>query len=679
MADDGLGQRHVTFSTRDDPKKRASLYRQISSSNEGTFQDAKRVLILADRMRSGLRSKTFDRRWRNLKVYKKCFLHSDAIAWLIEDALSECAKSQSTDDQEDVSTSKREHHHHGGPIVSTVTAPFQPTHMKSGNDFTISEEVDAVNRANEMIAKGYVSHVANDHTFKVGETKVLFFRFHDETIDLDLQAMMNRETRSVPQQKTSDEENGDKKSMTVITEKSKLQEDISELNAKVVRLNEEMAKYTAVLDDAHGKILVLETTVVSLTCVISVMILVTVALFLFEMLGKGRHLVASAVFPAGVVTLSLLWGRQKSATSPLLSEHATILARVATTGDMEGALLQDLSDDDDISVASTVSTEKENALVRIGRSVSQRLYVGSSLSISHHEDKLKREQHLKIKMREASDIPPPSNWAHRPVFLCVNTGACPELTVPKYGAGSCPLGVPFHFSSDLFEGICLVRLRDVPSDDPDGDSAYFDGRRRKFQGIVQGRFKEELKVSDVLTGHEFVRPLKRLPPAWILRTSTSLIRKLAPGAEIDLDVRQPKAMSLLAATSQEVSADMPGTEPKITSNNIKEDMAVFGGIFSQGDVPTSRRKKYLADPQHAAEYKFDTESVYTFDFYQNMLDVATYSLDLGFTKIGLAKNLDGQPIQIMSKTTDGRYLWSFQVWHEKLLKRKQGCLHHKRA
>ena len=50
-----------------------------------------------------------------------------------------------------------------------------------------------------------------------------------------------------------------------------------------------------------------------------------------------------------------------------------------------------------------------------------------------------------------------------------------------------------------------------------------------------------------------------------------------------------------------------------------------------------------------------------------MLDAKEYRLDLGFTTISLAPSLNGQPIQIMAKALDGRYLWSFQLWHEKLL------------
>ena len=203
-----------------------------------------------------------------------------------------------------------------------------------------------------------------------------------------------------------------------------------------------------------------------------------------------------------------------------------------------------------------------------------------------------------------------------------------------------------------------------------------------------------MPVSDVLTGHEFVRPLKYLPHPWIVRAGTSLIGKLAPGANIRVHGSHPTMLAILAATSQTVRGDEPGNEPDIASPDIFEDCSIFGGPFEIAKVSTSRRKQILSHPKRAKKYTYDTETIYTFDFYQALLDVSTYSLDIGVTKIGLSKVLNGQPIQCLSKTTDGRYLWvsksivlilesianadasifvslhrlqSFQIWHENLL------------
>ena len=66
---------------------------------------------------------------------------------------------------------------------------------------------------------------------------------------------------------------------------------------------------------------------------------------------------------------------------------------------------------------------------------------------------------------------------------------------------------------------------------------------------------------------------------------------------------------------------------------------LLGGDFGNGTMSSSARKKLLAHSDCAKEYAFDTESVYTFDFYQSLLDVSTYSLDLGIVKLELRLTL----------------------------------------
>lgn len=281
---------------------------------------------------------------------------------------------------------------------------------------------------------------------------------------------------------------------------------------------------------------------------------------------------------------------------------------------------------------------------------------------------LSDEQQPPLVMREQEDIPKPSTWPNAPVYLCMNTSASSQLNVPNIGPGPCPIGVPFAFSSELFEGQCLIRIKGVAaSDDPKGDAEYFQGRSRLFQSIVQGRFKTNLAVSDVLTGHEFVRPLQHLPHPWLLDAGTMLIGTVAPGVNICLHTEQPSCMAIMGATSQTVRVDRPGEEPDIRSLDIQENCVGLGGVFADGKMKSSGRKQFLSRPNRSKDYTFNTELVYTFDFYQNLFDVVTYSLNLGFVNLSLSPVLNGQPIQCLSKTRDGRYLWSFQIWHENLL------------
>jgi Protein of unknown function (DUF1769) len=341
-------------------------------------------------------------------------------------------------------------------------------------------------------------------------------------------------------------------------------------------------------------------------------------------------------------------------------------------------------DEDDMSISSATVSISNLSLASRGQDL---LPVGVSREVMRRRSTVLLEPLLRektsqrsnlssrlIQQRQSADLPPPREWPHRPVLLCVNTPTDESLCVDAvYGQGPCPIGKPFWFSSDLFEGHCLVRIKNVKnSDDPDSDMAYFDGRRRLFQTIVQGRFKEALPVNTVLTGHEFVKPLKNLPHQWILKAATNLIGKLAPGSDIRVAGSRPTMLAPLAGTSQVVRVDEIGKEPDIASiEGVEEDCTLMGGKFAKSSVSSSARKSYLANPKKASRYTFDVDRVYTFDFYQNLLNVETYKLDLGIASISMCPILNGQPIQCLAKTTDGRYLWSFQIWHESLLPRRK--------
>ena len=103
--------------------------------------------------------------------------------------------------------------------------------------------------------------------------------------------------------------------------------------------------------------------------------------------------------------------------------------------------------------------------------------------------------------------------------------------------------------------------------------------------------------------------------------------------------------------------DEPGSEPSITSSDIKEDCSLFGGDFVDGGVSVSLRKRIFSDPVKSQDYMFETDKVYTFEFYEDKFAASKYVLDLGFTTIGLKSILDGQPLQRLGKMRDGRYLW----------------------
>lgn len=175
-------------------------------------------------------------------------------------------------------------------------------------------------------------------------------------------------------------------------------------------------------------------------------------------------------------------------------------------------------DDDDLSLEETsIMFSDTQSQRRLSAVVAKS--VKSLLRGSMERSESVRGEH----MREACTLPDVAEWPHRPLLVCANTPVSSHFKVADYGSGPCPLGRPFRFESDLFEGVCLIRVKNSNSDDIPGDASYFKGRKRIFQSVVQGRFKKAIPVSDVMTGHEFSRPLSNLPPHMILKTASSFI------------------------------------------------------------------------------------------------------------------------------------------------------------
>ena len=70
-----------------------------------------------------------------------------------------------------------------------------------------------------------------------------------------------------------------------------------------------------------------------------------------------------------------------------------------------------------------------------------------------------------------------------------------------------------------------------------------------------------------------------------------------------------------------------------------------------------KRKQYFSKRANLELYSFDSSMVYTFDFYQHLLNVATLDVDLGFLKYDLVKVLGARPLQIMAVIWSPPRLW----------------------
>jgi hypothetical protein len=516
-----------------------------------------------------------------------------------------------------------------------------------------SNEYVSVNTLNQLIAYGLLVHVVDPtKKIRVGETRTLYFRIASTEV-------LDRESNLSTLIAASGSNNGH------------LIEDIATIHKQVMDMDHTLQRTVKQLNYTRGKMDVIHQEVLGLISQqISTFVMIFINLvcvlvhYSHNYNNNSGYISATALAITMIVSTHYGWRCINLWSTLDLDDRGMMPIETIVVDYEDGSESYDLD---------TPLVENSNTRRRSIAAVIQNSFKFARLnSLRRGSSSMNNDTTTTIvKARDEYSLPNVNEWEHRPLLICANTVAIPTMITDTHSnKGYLPLGIPFNFSSDLFEGLCLIRVKGANSDATVEDAKYFSGRKRIFQSIVQGRFKEEVNVSDCMTGHEFTRPLKNLPHPIILKTATNLLGRFQPGATICVHTDQPFISATLLETTQIFRGDQPGNEPNIASHNIQEDSSILGGVFATDTIPASRRKRIFSNPSTCPKCLFDTETVYTFEFYQNSFDAQSYSLDLGFTKLALSKVFDHQPIQWLGKMKDGRYLWSFQIWNESLLSKK---------
>jgi Protein of unknown function (DUF1769) len=263
----------------------------------------------------------------------------------------------------------------------------------------------------------------------------------------------------------------------------------------------------------------------------------------------------------------------------------------------------------------------------------------------------------------ATPLPAVEDWPHRPVYL--QAGGDTRV------AGHCdgdplPLGVPFEFETPIFRGRMLLRVRNAKSDDAVTHGEYFRASNSGclVQTVVQGQFKKPVRVSDVFVGSVFERRLRFAPPAALARIVRLFLRRLVPGMIVDLQSEHPKVIALYAGTAASLSIDIPGNEPDVMAPTIPENTSnLFGNRFRS----IKDRKQTLSLPDHASDFLFDTDHVYTFHTHDDAMDYASYSMHIPiYGSYDISQAL-GQPMSLTAVTKQGETMFAFHIWHESLV------------
>lgn len=259
-------------------------------------------------------------------------------------------------------------------------------------------------------------------------------------------------------------------------------------------------------------------------------------------------------------------------------------------------------------------------------------------------------------------LPDKRRWRSRPIFLQSAESTRVFGISPNE---SLPIGVPIEFESSLFKGRILIRLRNAPTGLSLCSESSGATKQPLGQFIVQGRFKKPVPMSDVFYGDVYERPLKPAPPPSVARIIKAAMSRLVPGVIVDFVSEQTKILVNYAACAQSLRVDHPGHEPDITRIGVTENTTLLEPqqVWSS---PEERRKRF-SKPAHASKYMFDTEHVWTFDNFDDIMDMATFNAHIPLLgKFDMTKTLDGQPLSISALTKSGTPLFHFRVWHERL-------------
>ena len=257
-------------------------------------------------------------------------------------------------------------------------------------------------------------------------------------------------------------------------------------------------------------------------------------------------------------------------------------------------------------------------------------------------------------------------------------------------------------------------------DDKGSQRDYFANKKRKFQAVVKGRFLTPLPMSKCVTGQIFERPAGKLPARWVVKSFIRFVSILAPQLDASLDDNKPRFLTPLVATAHTVlseedeykksydnSDDRYSINPSphfkqrdrhlnidtgadfqephsLEVSSILFDLDAEGNFgitipdtssFSTTNRSLARKKIFNAlSTKKGLGPRFDTSKIYTFEFYQHLLDFGDeLAVDMGRVgMVPMAQAMNGQPLKIMAayRSDTIRHelesLWSFDIFHESL-------------
>lgn len=265
-----------------------------------------------------------------------------------------------------------------------------------------------------------------------------------------------------------------------------------------------------------------------------------------------------------------------------------------------------------------------------------------------------------------ASLPHPNEWPHKPVCLIAGEQVGLNDHEPDQPL---PLGKKIEFETDMFKGSFFLRLKHVDplNEVAENHEAYFGGKKRFYQVVIQGQFKEEgLAFSDIVLGDVYERPFKMNPMARgkAGKIFIRFMEALSPGIIFDIFDDKPKVLAPIGGC-QTLCVDLPGQEPT-NFDNLVENSSLLGEFGS-----SDKRRKKLSKPKIAKDYKINTGHVYTFEAYDHSMDFGSFHQTvMGGLKIDLVPSLNGQSMAFgMYTRQDQKCGFKFALWHERMVEK----------
>lgn len=262
--------------------------------------------------------------------------------------------------------------------------------------------------------------------------------------------------------------------------------------------------------------------------------------------------------------------------------------------------------------------------------------------------------------KQTKELPPVDEWPDKPLLLresCLHHKSNGKLAMENR---------THSFETDLFVGKIMIRLRSHEK-----SASYFEGKRRLSSILITGKFKREVGLSQVFTGQEFSYPVRK-PSDFIVSTIVKFFNLLAPLLHIHCSDDNFYSLSPLAQTVQVIHVSNEPVE-------LTADLAIeenFGHEVMNKRMTREERKKHFSRKKNLEEFSFTPEKHYTFDFYNDKVDLETFSLKVLGMEFDLQEYIRRQPLRVLARLADHgdprqQYLWNFELWHEKFV--QQAC------